>query len=278
MFANLPTRPTLLIFDSGVGGLTIYQEIRQVLPSAKCIYASDNEAFPYGTKMETEVVARVSLVLHRLMSKYHPDLLVVACNTASTVALPRIRDSIAIPVVGVVPAIKPAATLSLTKVIGLLATPGTVQRAYTQSLIDEFASDCKVVRVGSSELVGLAEDKLRGRPPDLESIRTIIAPLFDPKSADGMDTVVLGCTHFPLLKDELKSVAPREVMWVDSGRAIAERVLFLMKDIKPPIQQAAPSEGHQAVFTARSPDLDRLQPVLKELGFVETQFLRGNLD
>ncbi len=278
MPAEVPTKPTFMIFDSGVGGLTIYQEIRRLLPAAEYIYASDNEAFPYGTKEELEVVARVNKVLHRLMSKYLPDLLVVACNTASTVALPKIRDSIAIPVVGVVPAIKPAAALSRTKVIGLLATPGTVQRAYTQNLIDEFARDCTVVRVGSSELVGIAEDKLRGRSPNVERVRAIIAPLFGPGPAAKLDAVVLGCTHFPLLKDELMAAAPREVIWMDSGRAIAKRVRYLLRTVQPISQRDMSSQQHRAVFTARGPDSDQLQPVLKELGFLETQFLKVDGD
>jgi glutamate racemase len=266
--------PTILIFDSGVGGLSIYQEVRQLLPGCRYVYASDNQAFPYGTKEENEVVTRVGQVLLGLMERYSPNLLVVACNTASTVALPKIRNRIDIPVVGVVPAIKPAANLSRTKVFGLLATPATVRRAYTQSLIDEFASDCRVIRVGSSELVELAEDKLRGKPLDLARIRDITSPLFNSELASGLDTVVLGCTHFPLLKEELEMVAPRQVMWVDSGRAIADRVRSLLADSKTEFTEDSHAVSNRAVFTAPGPDAASLDSVLKAMGLMEVEYLR----
>src|SRR5690606_22891926 len=149
-----------------------------------------------------------------------PKLAVVACNTASTVALPRLRSQFALPIVGVVPAIKPAARLSANRIIRLLATPGTVARPYTQKLIDQFAADCEVIRVGSSELVEQAERKLRGEPVDLDLLRRIMAPIIE----GGADTVVLGCTHFPLLQQELQLAAGRPLQWVDSGAAIARRV------------------------------------------------------
>ena len=213
--------PKVLIFDSGVGGLSILQEVRQRLPGCRYIYACDNRAFPYGTKSEGELVERVDMVLKALIAEIDPDIVVIACNTASTVALPKIRSHFTRPVVGVVPAIKPAARLSASKVIGLLATPGTIDRPYTQWLIDEFAGDCKVVRVGSAELVAIAEAKLRGQSPEEQILKTIVAPLF---AEPGLDIAVLACTHFPLLRDELAAAAPRDIQWIDSGEAIARRV------------------------------------------------------
>jgi glutamate racemase len=270
--------PTILVFDSGVGGLSIYQEVQRLVPFARYVYASDNEAFPYGTKREEEVIARVSDVLHRLISRFAPDVLVVACNTASTVALPKLRSHIPIPLVGVVPAIKPAARVSKSRVIGLLATPGTVQRSYTRNLIDEFAQDCTVVRVGSSELVELAEDKLRGTTLDIERIRGIIAPLFAGEYGSKLDTVVLGCTHFPLLKTELTAASPWPVAWVDSGLAIAKRVRFLLKG-KFPYFGSEEQCHHdrenlqQAAFTRDGPDVPSLEPALRRLGFSRIVFL-----
>ena len=213
--------PKVLIFDSGVGGLSILQEVRRRLPACRYVYACDNRAFPYGTKTEEELVERVDLVLKALIGEIDPDIVVIACNTASTVALPRIRSHFQRPVVGVVPAIKPAARLSANGVIGLLATPGTVNRPYTQWLIDEFATHCTVVRLGSSRLVEIAEARLRGENPDPDELRSIIAPLFE---APALDVVVLACTHFPLLREELAQAAPRAVQWIDSGEAIARRV------------------------------------------------------
>ena len=270
--------PTILVFDSGVGGLSVYQEVRTLLPDARYVYASDNEAFPYGTKPEELVVSRVDDVLHRLMSRFAPDIMVVACNTASTVALPKIRSRIAVPVVGVVPAIKPAAQISQSRVIGLLATPATVERAYTQNLVDEFARGCTVVRVGSSELVELAEAKLRGTAPDAERLRSIIAPLFEGEQGNKLDTVVLGCTHFPLLKAELASAAPRPISWIDSGPAIANRVRSLLKGTivisGSGKQSRQPEEDlHQAAFTREGADVLSLEPALRKLGFSRIVYL-----
>ncbi len=216
--------PTILIFDSGVGGLSVLDETRRRLPGCRYHYACDNGAFPYGDKREDELVARVDDVLRALIARTAPDIVVMACNTASTVALPRIRAGFHKPVVGVVPAIKPAAHLSRSRVIGLVATPGTVNRPYTRRLIDDYAPDCEIIPVGSARLVHIAEAKLRGTAPDPAELKAILAPVFDDPRAD---TVVLACTHFPLLLDELKQVAPRTLRWVDSGEAIARRVASL---------------------------------------------------
>lgn len=219
----------ILVFDSGVGGLSILREIQSYLPHNRFYYACDNQAFPYGTKAEAELVARVDAVLKTLIATLDPDIVVIACNTASTVALPKIRSHFTKPVVGVVPAIKPASALSKTRVIGLLGTTGTVNRPYTQWLIDEFASDATFVRVGSTELVELAEAKLRGIPPCPDRLAAIIAPIFENPECD---TLILACTHFPLLQEDLKAVAPRQIQWVDSGNAIARRVCsFVEADI-----------------------------------------------
>ncbi len=211
----------VLVFDSGVGGLSVLAEIRRRLPCCEFIYACDNAAFPYGTKEEAELIARVEDVLKALIARVAPDIVVIACNTASTLALPQIRAHFSKPVIGVVPAIKPAARLSASRVIGLLATPATVERPYTRRLIEEFAAGCAVIPVGSSELVTIAEAKLRGEAPDIAAIARIIAPIF---ADERVDTLVLACTHFPLLKPELAQAAPRAVQWIDSGEAIARRV------------------------------------------------------
>ncbi len=226
----------VLIFDSGVGGLSIFDAVRARLPQLPLVYACDNEGFPYGPRAADDLVRRVDSVLQRLITAVDPALVVIACNTASTVALPLLRDHYRVPFVGVVPAIKPAAQLSRNKVIGLLATPGTVQRPYTDDLIREFASDCTVKRIGSRALVEIAEDALRGGDLPLPILQQIIAPFFAPPA---VDTVVLGCTHFPLLKDALAAVAPAEVQWVDSGAAIARRVAALW----PTLATTAPHDA-----------------------------------
>lgn len=256
----------VLVFDSGVGGLSILTEIRARVPSCELVYACDNAAFPYGTKSEAYLVERVDRVLRALVAETAPDIVVVACNTASTVALPRIRAHFHKPVVGVVPAIKPAARLSQSRVIGLLGTPGTVSRLYTQQLIDEFAADCVVLRVGSARLVEVVEDKLRGISANPEELRDIISPLFlDRDSVDTrIDVLVLACTHFPLLAAELAAAAPRPVRWVDSGEAIARRVLSLL----PPGSDSAtqPAAGFDCWLTADGVDFAALESGLRQFG------------
>ena len=263
--ANSP--PKILVFDSGVGGISILQKVQQQLPWCEYIYASDNRAFPYGTKDESELVARVDLVLKVLTEKINPDIVIIACNTASTVALPKIRSHFQKPVVGVVPAIKPAAQISSSKVIGLLATPGTIDRPYTQWLIDDFAPTCQVIKAGSSRLVEIAEEKIRGKAPDLEELRNIIAPLF---TTPELDTVVLACTHFPLLGEELASVTPRAIQWVDSGDAIARRVASLISTAPA---DAAHPEGFDYFLTANAGVTANLVSGLKNFGAREIRSL-----
>ncbi|MBL4782330.1 MAG: glutamate racemase [Porticoccaceae bacterium] len=260
----------ILVFDSGVGGLSILQALQQALPTCEYHYASDNQAFPYGTKNTEFLLERVHSVLQGLIDKTQADLIVVACNTASTLVLPRIRQHFTIPVVGVVPAIKPAAQQSATAVIGLLGTPGTVARPYTKALIEEFASGCEVTSVGSAELVTMAEQALRGTPPPREKLSAILKPLF----ADSrLDTIVLACTHFPLIKQHLIEAAPRAVNWIDSGEAIARRVSFLLasEPTRKPHRQAT---ENSAIFTADSADIDLLADALKTFMLNRIEYIR----
>jgi glutamate racemase len=218
------------VFDSGVGGLSVLAAIRRALPQVDLAYCCDNLNFPYGTKSDAEVLACASHVALRFAEAAAMDVLVVACNTASTIVLPSLRQKLSIPVVGVVPAIKPAAQASISKVIGILATPATIRRPYLDDLIQEFASDCEVVRVGSSRMVVMAEEKLRGKPiADLE-IRQEVDEIIK-GSGRGLDQLVLGCTHFPLLLDELRRVIPQSVHFVDSGAAVAARVAAIIASI-----------------------------------------------
>ncbi len=258
-----PSRPPrVLVFDSGVGGLSVLDEIRRLTPWCELVYVSDNAAFPYGVKGEMELVDRVDRVLRHLIRREEPDILVVACNSASTLALPHIRSHFERPVVGVVPAIKPAAALTRTGVIGLLATPGTVARPYTQQLIDDFAGHCHVIRVGSSRLVELAEQHLRGQPVSREELEIITAPLFATTPQGEADVVVLACTHFPLLRERLAGAAPRALAWIDSGSAIARRVASLLPADCDRTQRHF---AWRCLFTAEDASLARLRPALDRL-------------
>jgi glutamate racemase len=239
-----PAAP-ILFFDSGVGGLSVLGPTRALLPQAPIVYAADSAGFPYGTKSESELAARVPALLGRLVERFRPRLVVIACNTASTIALDHARAAIDVPVVGTVPAIKPAAEMSKTRIIGVLGTEATVRQPYVDTLAREFAADCTIVRHGSAELVALAEAKLAGEAVDQAAISRAVQPLAE--TAD-LDTVVLACTHFPLLAEELATVLPN-VRFVDGGPGIARRIAFLTHG-QPWPDQALPGV---AIFTGRKP-------------------------
>lgn len=213
-----------LVFDSGVGGLSVLDALAAAQLDLEIDYAADNAWLPYGEKSDAELKVRCPALIAALARQLSPDVVVLACNTASTIALAEVRAAVAQPVVGVVPPIKPAAELSRSRVIGLLATPGTVRRAYTDELIRNFAADAHVIRCGASALVRVAEDALAGNEPDEKVIREAIAPLFSAPRGDEIDVVALACTHFPLIAEALARTAPRPVRWLDSGAAIARRV------------------------------------------------------
>ena len=214
----------VLVFDSGVGGLSVFDAIAASGRAFELDYAADNAWLPYGLKSDAELRARVPALLTRLVAQWAPAAVVVACNTASTIALDAVRAALAIPVVGVVPPIKPAAAATKTGTIGLLATPATVRRTYTDDLIAQFAADKRVVRFGSAALVEAAERKLRGEPMDPAAITEAIEGLFGAAGGEEIDVVALACTHFPLLAQELSEAAPRGCLWLDSGAAIARRL------------------------------------------------------
>lgn len=263
---------TAVVFDSGVGGLSVFDCIADALPGLGLIYVADNAYFPYGTKEEVALIARVRDLLTELNARLHPDLIVIACNTASTVALPALRDALSVLIVGTVPAIKPAAQASASRVIGLLGTPGTVRRQYTQTLIDEFAPDCTVLRHGSAELVELAEQKLRGETIAPAAIAHAVAGLFDQPGGERIDTVVLACTHFPLLAKELAASVTRQLRWVDSGTAIARRVASLLGGAAAVTDPVRPLH-HRAIFTARTAAVEKLRPALFPRGLEEIEFI-----
>jgi glutamate racemase len=257
----------LLFFDSGIGGLSVLEPTRKLLPEAPIVYAADSAGYPYGTKSEAEIASRVPALLGRLVERFAPRLIVIACNTACTIALDQVRAALDIPVVGTVPAIKPAAEASKTGVIGVLGTQATIRQPYVDELAARFASHCTLVRYGSAELVELAEAKLAGEDVPVEQVRQAVAPLFDQPGAQGMDTIVLACTHFPLLADELGQAFPG-LKWVDGGEGIARRVRHLTRD-QP---WAADNPGGIAVFTGGAPGKPLLA-ALARYGLTEARSL-----
>ena len=244
MDANAP----LLFFDSGVGGLSVLGPTRALLPNAPIVYAADSAGFPYGNRSEAEIASRVPALLGRLVERFHPRLAVIACNTASTIALEHVRSALDLPVVGTVPAIKPAAEQSKSRVIGVLGTEATVRQPYVDDLASRFAPDCTLIRHGSPELVELAERKLRGEEVSIDAIRAATQAMFQASGGDRIDTLVLACTHFPLLADELR-VAHPHVALVDGAAGIARRIAYLTSDQLWPLERP---EGI-AVFTSPEP-------------------------
>jgi glutamate racemase len=233
----------------------VLEPTRALLPHAPIVYVADNAGYPYGKRSEQEIASRVPALLGRLVERFHPRLAVIACNTASTIALEHVRSALDLPVVGTVPAIKPAAELSSSRVIGVLGTEATVRQPYVDNLAAEFAADCTIIRHGSPELVDLAEAKLAGGDVTVEAVRAAAQPLFDSSQGNRIDVGVLACTHFPLLRDELNEAFP-SVEWIDGGAGIARRIAFLTRD------QVWPTHSSMGVmvFTAepRSPMLGAL--------------------
>jgi glutamate racemase len=241
--------PTILVFDSGLGGLTVLREIVCARPDAHYVYVADDAFFPYGHHSEEQIIARVVPLVGELIARHAPVLVVIACNTASTLVMSHLRNAYSVPFVGTVPAIKPACASSKTKRVSVLGTKGTVKREYTRRLIDDFAQGCEVTLVGSAELASLAESALSGHDVRDEDIASEIVPCFVGDGTDRTDTVVLACTHYPLLMDRLVKLAPWPVEWIDPAPAIARRVA----DLLGPAGNEADDTGAQMIFTSGRP-------------------------
>lgn len=236
-----------LIFDSGVGGFSILQHIRQAVPGLSTYYLMDNALFPYGVQPDTVLIERIVELCIKACQEYNIDLIVIACNTASTLALPALRKALNIPIIGVVPAIKTAASQSQTKQIALLATPATINRPYIDQLIGSFGDDCEVTRIGSSELVKIAEDFWFKGELHLPSLQVILQPLVE---SNKIDQLILGCTHFPLVSKHIEQLFP-EINLIDSGEAIARRICVVLKELGYSIKDLQQdNQAHQLITTA----------------------------
>ena len=254
----------LLVFDSGIGGLSVAREIRRVLPGATIDYVADDAGFPYGDWEEAALTDRVVGLVGDCIAGHAPDAVVIACNTASTLVLPPLRARFSLPIVGTVPAIKPAAGETRSGLISVLATPGTIRRDYTRALIREFASHCDVALVGSARLAPLAEAHMRGEAVDDAAIRAEIAPAFVDRGGARTDVIVLACTHYPFLAAAFARLAPWPVAWIDPAPAIARRAAVVLG--------AAAHEGPgggQAWLTSGKAWPNALKPVLADIGLAD---------
>ncbi len=250
-------------------GLSILRPALDLMQAMPVVYAADNAGFPYGTKSDIELAARVPALLGRLVERYRPRIAVIACNTASTIALAHVRAALDIPVVGTVPAIKPAALASKSRVIGVLGTDATVRQPYVDRLAAEHGADCIVLRHGSAALVAYVEARLRGGPADPAIPADALAGLTDQPGGDRMDMVVLACTHFPLVEDELVAAAAQPLRFLDGGAGIARRIAYLNGDAPWP-GRAPPGK---AVFTRLDSDVATLAPALARYGLHDIQGL-----
>ncbi len=258
---NRATPPTVLVFDSGLGGLTVFGEIRKARPDARFVYVADDARFPYGAIPDAELKKHVVALMGDLIAVHKPHLVVIACNTASTLVLAALRERYDVPFVGTVPAIKPACAASVTKVVTVIGTEATVAREYTNGLIRDFAGGCTVTLVGSRRLAVFAEHELSGDPAADGDIAAEIAPCFVTHGERRTDTVVLACTHFPLLTARLERLAPWPVRWIDPAPAIARRVISLLGPAGP-----SGSDVSQVVFTSGRPPVPALMERLRERG------------
>src|SRR5271166_1724841 len=261
--------PKILVFDSGLGGLTVFVEILRLRPDAEFLYAADEAGFPYGALPEAALAPRVLGVMRRLIEVYAPDVAVIACNTASTLVLPHLRAAFPdLPFVGTVPAIKPAAIQSRAKIISVLATPGTVARDYTRDLMLAYAADCSVTLVGSTVLASLAEDFMQGDAPSDAAVLREIAPAFVEEDGRRTDCIALACTHYPLLIEQFERLAPWPVTWIDPAPAIARRtdhVLSNELDLRLGLG-TPPKMPIRALFTGAAPPGPRLREALRRYG------------
>ncbi len=240
----------IIVFDSGVGGLTVLRELRVRMPDRRYLYVVDDAAFPYGDWDEDALKARILSLFGSLVDAHAPLAVVIACNTASTLVLPDLRARFDIPFVGTVPAIKPAAEQTRSGLVSVLATPGTVRRDYTRGLIESFARDCAVELVGASRLAAMAEAHLRGGALDPDALCAEIAPCFIERDGRRTDIVVLACTHYPVLVGAFRKVAPWPVDWLDPAEAIARQAAKVIGHTAPDL----PEGFDRAVFTAGAPD------------------------
>jgi glutamate racemase len=264
--AEVDAAAPILLFDSGVGGLSVLAALRAVLPQAPVIYAADNAGLPYGDKTEAQIAARVAGLLGRMTERLRPRLVCIACNTASTIALGMVREVLAVPVVGTVPAIKPAAALSRSGSIGLLGTEATIRQAYVDRLAAEFAQGKRLLRYAAPELVTAAERKLRGQSVDPSVFTRAADGLRRQPGGEAIDTVVLACTHFPLLSAELGAALGPAVGLIDGAVGIARRIAQLTMG-----QSFARARPDLALFTCQGSDLAALSPALFHYGLAQAE-------
>lgn len=253
----------MLVLDSGLGGISVVRALRGIAPDMQCDYLADTAGFPYGARSPENLQAHAHALMTRVIDQLNPDVIVLACNTLSTLCLQSLRDAFSVPFVGTVPAIKMAAAHSKSRRFTLLATPNTAASNYTSELVSQFANDCVVDRYGAPNLARYAEAAMLGEALPRELLCAEIAPCFHDDARGKTDAVILGCTHYPLLLDALKDAAPWDVAWIDASDAIARRAL----------SQVSGKNGQGAAYVTASTDRQRYAGCFGREGFEETRVL-----
>ncbi|ACI49857.1 glutamate racemase [Gluconacetobacter diazotrophicus PA1 5] len=253
----------ILAFDSGIGGFGIVRALRTRLPGVSLDYLADNAVYPYGEQPDTDLIRRIVALIGQAIDALDPDLVVIACNTASTLALPALRERYALPFVGCVPPIKWAAELSRTRTIGLLATRATVRRPYLGDLQRRYAPDCTLLAHGARGLADLAECAFRGHAIATDAIDRELDALFGQPGGAAIDVVGIGCTHYTFLMDRLRAASPPGTIWLDPAEAVARQAATVLG----PLGTAAPARPARAFFTAAPAEPERLAAAIAPLGY-----------
>lgn len=242
----------VLVFDSGIGGLTVLREARVLMPERNFVYVADDAGFPYGSWAEADLKVRILDLFEDVLDRFDPALVIIACNTAFTLAGAALREKFPnMTFVGTVPAIKPAAERTRSGLVSVLATPGTVKRAYTRDLIQSYATQCHVRLVGSQNLAAMAEHYIRGEGLSDDDVKREISDCFLERDGRKTDIVVLACTHYPFMANIFRRLAPWPVDWIDPAEAIARQARRLLPAVNHLKSGDVPDI---AFFTSGNPD------------------------
>ena len=258
--ASMPSNATreapIGVFDSGVGGLSVLREIRARLPNESLLYVADSGHVPYGEKSPDFIRERCRLLAEFLLAR-GAKALVLACNTATVAGVAELRERYPqLPVVGMEPAVKPAAAATQSGVVGVLATTGTLKSAKFAALLDRFASDVRVITQPCPGLVERIEAGELESAATRELLHGFVAPLL----AEGCDTLILGCTHYPFIKPLLRGLVPDSISLIDTGAAVARQVQRLLAERD--LLAAGPAQPAQFWSSAEPAAMQRVLPLL----------------
>lgn len=268
----------IVAFDSGIGGLGIVQSLQQQVQNTSLKlsvdYLADNLVFPYGEQEDNFLIQRIITVIGETIERLEPDLIIIACNTASTIALEVLREHYPeTPFVGCVPPIRWAARISKTKHIGLLATRATVQRPYLKSLKEQFAADCQLIGYGSPILANIAERVFRQESYSSKDIEQEIHTLLEMPTANQIDTICLGCTHYTFVLPQLQELSPRYIQWLDPANAVAKHALDLILEKKIIPHNNTPRDNHFHYTALPNKDTALLKQIIP-MGYKELDYFK----